>query len=221
MVEVKFCGMTRQDDVTAAVQLGATYVGAVMTESRRRVTVDEARALFEVLSGSGVRSVGVFGDEPAGVILAAVRDTGCRVVQLHGRAAQPHLIDRLREERGVVVWEVVRVGPDGLGAGAHAPSSLSDGVVLDTMGRGASLGGTGEAFDWAAVAGDVRDLRFGRCLVVAGGLRPENVKDAITMLAPDVVDVSSGVESAPGIKDHRRMAAFMAAVRAANPAPLT
>jgi phosphoribosylanthranilate isomerase len=85
-------------------------------------------------------------------------------------------------------------------------------VLLDTFAL-STLGGTGQPFDWEAVAGDVRDLRFGRCLIVAGGLRPENVRGAIDRLAPDVVDVSSGVEAAPGIKDQGKMAAFMTAVR--------
>jgi phosphoribosylanthranilate isomerase len=65
------------------------------------------------------------------------------------------------------------------------------------------------------VAGDVRDLRFGRCLIIAGGLRPDNVRGAIERLAPNVVDVSSGVESMPGVKDHQKMAEFMSAVRQA------
>ena len=88
----------------------------------------------------------------------------------------------------------------------------ADGVLLDTLAVSA-LGGTGVAFDWQAVHGEVRDLRFGRRLIVAGGLNPGNVREAIERLAPDVVDVSSGVESTPGVKNHQRMAEFMTAVR--------
>lgn len=211
MVEVKFCGMTRDEDVREAARLGASFVGAVMTASKRRVTAEHARSLFAALDGTTVRSVGVFGDEPLDDLIVAARLAGCDIVQLHGRALRPDASDRLREELAVEVWHVVRVGPEGVSPGDRDGVNGADGVLLDTLALSA-LGGTGETFDWASVAGEVRDLRFGRRLIVAGGLRPENVRRAIDRLAPDVVDVSSGVESAPGIKDHQRMAAFMTAV---------
>jgi phosphoribosylanthranilate isomerase len=212
VVEVKFCGMTREEDVRAAIELGAAYVGTVMTESKRRVTPDRAKELFSVLGGTRVRSVGVFGDEPIEDVLDAARLAGCDVVQLHGLEHRPADADRLRTELDVDVWHVVRVGPDGVAAADRDGVGGADGVLLDTFAL-STLGGTGQPFDWEAVAGDVRDLRFGRCLIVAGGLRPENVRGAIDRLAPDVVDVSSGVEAAPGIKDQGKMAAFMTAVR--------
>ena len=85
MVEVKFCGMTRAEDVREAVDLGASFVGAILTESPRRVTPDRARALFSALEGSPVKGVCVFGDEPLPDIIAAAREAACAVVQLHGR----------------------------------------------------------------------------------------------------------------------------------------
>lgn len=212
MVEVKFCGMTREEDVRAAVDLGAAYVGAVMTESKRRVTPERAKSLFAVLEGSPVKSVGVFGDEPVEDVIDVARRAGCGVVQLHGREHRPDDTDRLRNELDVDVWHVVRVGPAGVVAADRDGVGGADGVLLDTFAVSA-LGGTGQSFDWEAMAGEVRDLRFGRCLIVAGGLRPDNVRGAIDRLAPDVVDVSSGVESAPGVKDQGKMAAFMTAVR--------
>jgi phosphoribosylanthranilate isomerase len=111
----------------------------------------------------------------------------------------------------VEIWRVIRIGPSGLRRHRSAFNG-TDGVLLDTFVKGA-LGGTGAFFDWEAIAPDVRARRGERRLVVAGGLRPENVQRAIQHLAPNVVDVSSGVESAPGEKDHQRMAEFMAAVR--------
>ena len=211
--------MTRDEDVREATRLGASFVGAVMTESKRRVTAEQARSLFAALDGTTVRSVGVFGDEPLDELIDAARLAGCDIVQLHGRTHTPDASDRLRDALAVEVWHVVRVGPDGVSPVDRDAVNGADGVLLDTLALSA-LGGTGETFDWASVAGDVRDLRFGRQLIVAGGLRPENVRDAIERLAPDVVDVSSGVESAPGIKDHQRMAAFMTAVHSmSGPVP--
>jgi phosphoribosylanthranilate isomerase len=204
--------MTREDDIRAAIELGAAFVGAIMTESRRRVAPDRAKELFAVLAGTAVRSVGVFGDEPIEDVIDAARHAGCGVVQLHGRDHRPADSDRVRNELDVDVWHVVRVGPEGVVARDRDGVNGADGVLLDTLAL-AALGGTGQPFDWEAVAGDVRDLRFGRCLIVAGGLTPDNVRGAIDRLAPDVVDVSSGVESAPGVKDPGKMAAFMTAVR--------
>lgn len=212
MVEVKFCGMTREEDIRAAIEIGAAFVGTVLTESRRRVSPDRAKSLLALLEDTPVKGVCVFGDEPIDDVIDAARRARCDVVQLHGRDHRPADSDRLRSELDVDVWHVVRVGPEGVAATDRDGVTGADGVLLDTFALN-TLGGTGQPFDWEAVAGDVRDLRFGRCLIVAGGLRPGNVRAAIDRLAPDVVDVSSGVESAPGIKDQGKMAAFMTAVR--------
>lgn len=214
MTEVKFCGMTREEDVRQAAQLGAAYVGVIMTESPRRVEPARAAELFSSIAGTKVRSVGVFGDETVSEIMRMTRIAGPDVIQLHGQATAPDSFRRLHEELRVEVWRVIRVGPEGLTAEQRVAFLEAEGVLLDTHAHGA-LGGTGTPFNWGAVAADVRGRRAGqrRRLIVAGGLRPENVRLAIDRLAPDVVDVSSGVESAPGIKDHRLMAAFISAVR--------
>lgn len=212
MVEVKFCGMTREDDVREAIRLGAGFVGVILTESPRRVTAGHAHSLFSALNGSTVRGVCVFGDEPMPEVIEAARQAACDVVQLHGRDHRDDAADVLRQALDVEVWRVVRVGPDGIGVRERDGVSGADGVLLDTMAV-STLGGTGVTFDWQAVHGDVRDLRFGRRLIVAGGLTPDNVRGAIDRLAPDVVDVSSGVESSPGRKDRNKMEAFMTAVR--------
>ena len=204
--------MTRDEDVREAARLGAAFVGTILTESPRRITAERARSLFAALEGTAVRPVCVFGDEPVDEVIDSARRAGCSVVQLHGRDHRPATSERLRAELDVEVWHVVRVGTAGIEESERQGLDGADGVLLDTLAVSA-LGGTGVAFDWQAVHGDVRDLRFGRRLIVAGGLRAENVRGAIERLAPDVVDVSSGVESSPGIKDPRKMAAFMTAVR--------
>ena len=220
MTEVKFCGMTREDDVRQAAHLGAAYVGAIMTESPRRVEPARAAELYASVAGTTVRTVGVFGDESVSEVMRMTRIAGPDVIQLHGQAIAPDSIRRLHEELGVEVWRVIRVGKEGLTAEQRVAFLEAEGVLLDTLAHGA-LGGTGTPFNWVAVAADVRGRRAGqrRRLIVAGGLRPGNVRLAIERLAPDVVDVSSGVESAPGVKDHRLMADFMAAVRQTLTAP--
>ena len=204
--------MTRDEDVREAARLGASFVGTILTESPRRVSAERARSLFGALEGTPVRSVCVFGDEPVDDVIESARRAGCNVVQLHGRTNSAAAAERLRAELDVEIWHVVRVGPEGIPETERQGLDGADGVLLDTLAVSA-LGGTGTTFDWQAVHGEVRDLRFGRRLIVAGGLKAENVREAIDRLAPDVVDVSSGVESSPGVKDPQRMAAFMTAVR--------
>jgi phosphoribosylanthranilate isomerase len=211
--------MTREEDVREAARLGASFVGVIMTESPRQVAPARASELFASLTGAPIRRVGVFGDESVAEIIQAVRVAGVDVVQVHGGALKPEGFKQLRGELGVDLWRVIRIGHGGLTAGQLGAFAGVEGVLLDTQVKGA-LGGTGVAFDWDAVAADVRARRAGRRLIVAGGLRPENVRLAIDRLGPDVVDVSSGVESAPGVKDHARMAAFMTAVRQTTPAPV-
>ena len=137
VAEVKFCGLTREEDVREAVRLGASYVGAIMTESARRVTPERAKELFAQRGEAPVRRVGVFGDEPAAEVIHAARTAGVDVVQLHGAAALESDFDRIRRELGVELWRVIRVGPTGLRSaplrvrpgGRRAPRHLREGCV--------------------------------------------------------------------------------------------
>jgi phosphoribosylanthranilate isomerase len=157
--------------------------------------------------------VGVVGAiEPAAVAaLGAAAELDA--VQLHGDPDAADVAAVRRHWTGLV-WAVVRVRGAELPAHAADLFDAADAVVLDARVDGA-LGGTGVALPWAALAEHLAPLRGRAPLVLAGGLRPENVADAVAELAPDVVDVSSGVETAPGVKDHARMAAFARAARAA------
>jgi phosphoribosylanthranilate isomerase len=141
---------------------------------------------------------------------------GADVAQWHG---DPSAGDVARvAEAGVRVWPVLRVAGDRLPPEAWALGDGAEALVLDARVPG-QLGGTGVALDWAGLAADVaawRRDRPGVRLVLAGGLRPENVRTAIALLGPEIVDVSSGIEAAPGIKDPERMQAFVHAVRGLN-----
>lgn len=202
--------MTRRADVDAAVRLGARYVGVIFAQGPRRVTPDAAHHLLRDVPPS-VGRVGVFGPdlEPeaaAEVALAA----GVDVMQLHGDPDEPTLA-RARRAFGGRVWAALRVRGDVLPDTASALFRAADAVVLDAYSPTA-LGGTGTSVPWAALRDAMSAMRAAGRLVLAGGLRPDNVAVAIQALQPDVVDVSSGVESAPGIKDEAKLRAFRDAV---------
>lgn len=207
--DVKFCGLTRPEDAAAAARLGAAYAGVIFAGGPRHL--DEGRAT-EVLAAlpEGVGRVGVFAAQPPEVVAATAAAVGLTVVQLHAPRPAAEL-RAVRRMVGADVWAVVRV------AGAALPDDFdeiageADAVVVDALAPG-QLGGTGATVDWTGLAAAfARGGRPAR-LILAGGLRPGNVTAAVAALAPAVVDVSSGVESSPGIKDHARMAAFAAAV---------
>jgi phosphoribosylanthranilate isomerase len=207
-VEVKVCGLTRPEDARAAAELGARYVGVIFAGGPRNLEPTRAGLVLDGAGGE-VDRVGVFGDADAATIARTVRGARLDVVQLHADPG-PSAVRAIREATGARVWAVVRVD------GALEASALkelweaADALVLDSKTQGV-LGGTGMSFDWSAAEQAAR-ARAGP-LVVAGGLTAANVGEAIESLSPDIVDVSSGVESAPGIKDHARIAEFIEAVR--------
>ncbi len=202
---IKFCGLTRAEDAARAAELGAAFVGVIFAGGPRLLTENRAA---EVLSEvpRDVGRVGVFGDQAAAEIARIARRLSLRAVQLHG-ATDPARLDEIRRQVDAEVWPVIRIGGSSLPPTAMEIAATSDVLFLDSLVDGA-LGGSGVAFSWAELAAKIQSLRIGKRVVLAGGLRPENVARAIAALAPDIVDVSSGVESAPGIKDHNRMRLF-------------
>jgi phosphoribosylanthranilate isomerase len=214
VVEIKFCGLTRPEDAAHAAALGAAYVGVIFAGGPRALTVARATDVLRGLPAA-VRRVGVFGDQSPDEIGGIAGQLELDVVQLHGRTTPDRVAAIRRGFRGSV-WPVVRVTSDGaLPAALRELIELGDGLLLDAFVPG-MLGGSGVAIPWAAVSSELDGLRASKPIVLAGGLRPDNVGEAIAFLAPDVVDVSSGVESAPGIKDHGRMLAFRDAVALAS-----
>ena len=212
---IKCCGLTRPDDVACATALGAAFVGGIRAGGPRHLEVDAWRALFARVTPPTQR-VAVLGHlSPAAVVEEAGR-LGADVVQWHGdpdAAACEHV-----RAHGVRLWPVLRVAGDRLPREAWELAVHAEALVLDAKVTG-QLGGTGVALSWAALAADVgawREANPGVQLVLAGGLRPDNVAEAIRLLEPEIVDVSSGVEAAPGIKDPERMQAFVTAVEGWN-----
>lgn len=198
MTWVKLCGLTRRADVEAAVAAGADALGFVVApESARRVTLDEVAGLG---AGIGVTRILVTVDLDAPRLLAAAETAGVDGVQPHGRFRSEAAAAALAE--GYRVLFPVRVDT------AVSLSGMPDGAmpILDAAVPGRH-GGTGTMFDWAAAEGLEADY------VLAGGLDPGNVAEAIRRLRPWGVDVSSGVEARPGVKDHDLMRRFVEAVR--------
>jgi phosphoribosylanthranilate isomerase len=196
--------MTRRDDALRAVELGAWAVGFIFhAPSPRSVRVETAAAIADAV-GNAVEKVGVFVDATAEEILATARTVGLTIVQLHGGEDAP-FADALRPHLGDV-WKAVRVGT------ALPRSQLEPfrgrTILLDAYVKGLP-GGTGTTFAWE-LARAARE--YGR-IVLAGGLTPENVADAIRCAAPHAVDVASGVEARAGVKDPEKLAAFFAAAR--------
>ena len=208
--DVKFCGLTRAGDAAAAAAFGARYVGVIFAGGPRAIGPAAAAAVLAELPPA-VGRVGVFGRAAAAEIAADAEAAGLTAVQLHADPTGDD-VEGLRRLWDGEVWAAVRCPGTTLPAGAADLFRLADAVVLDAKVPG-RLGGTGVPLAWGALRDAVEALR-GRCrLVLAGGLTADNVAQAVRTLAPDVVDVSSGVEDAPGIKDHARMRAFAAAAR--------
>ena len=210
MVEVKFCGLTRVVDARFAAQVGATYAGVIFAGGPRERTAAQAAELWEAIPRT-VRRVGVFGHDAVARIPRVQETVALDVVQLHGDPTSAELQAVRRLFTGEV-WVVARTEGAALPEGMATFFAEADAVVLDAKVAG-QLGGTGVAFDWQGVAEALEPARATARLVVAGGLRPHNVAEAVRILRPQVVDVSSGVESAPGIKDQSQMRAFFEAAQ--------
>ncbi len=234
---VKICGTTNLADAELAVELGADALGFIFAPSKRRVTVEQAAAITARLPAR-VEKVGVFTEPDARVILDTVLQAGLSAVQLH-MPYDPELVERLWVTLGLDVrlWQVVGIemtpGPEDVlterwRAAARWPFAdprLAV-VLLDAVKNGSS-GGLGQAFPWKLAAdaflvqrATVQAVakRSGLKIpeiVVAGGLLPENVSEAMATLKPWGVDVVSGVEASPGRKSPDRLRAFFEAVRGA------
>ena len=207
MTHVKVCGITNLEDALAALEAGARLLGFnFYARSPRYVTPEEARRIVERLPG-GVTCVGVFVNESAPAeVERAARESGVGAVQLHGDETP----EFCRGLSGVETIKALRVGP-GYSA-EEAAAYPTDAVLLDAYVADA-FGGTGHTFDWA----HARQTREAvPKLYLAGGLKPENVADAVATVRPFAVDVCSGVETSPGRKSFRLLRSFVERVREAG-----
>ncbi|HWV58708.1 MAG TPA: phosphoribosylanthranilate isomerase [Longimicrobiales bacterium] len=216
-MKVKICGVCRPEDAVAAVSAGADCVGVILAPGgKRSQTPERAAEILRAVSDGGraVARVGVFVDSPAGEVIETARRLSLDIVQLHGNES-PAAVKEVRAS-GLTAWKAIRVRDrDAFLSGLELYGTEADALLLDGWAAHAA-GGAGVRFDWDAIA-PVRSLARGVVpLWVAGGLAPDTVADAIRILDPEGVDVSSGVESEPGVKDHALIAAFIRAAREAR-----
>jgi phosphoribosylanthranilate isomerase len=219
--KIKFCGVTRDQDAELAVSLGAWAVGMILwPHSPRAVSVQRAAELASLLKRRA-ESVGVFVNPTLEELTFTAESTGITIIQLHGQEGPSFCIEAARRT-GCKVIKAVRVQN---GADIQALGQFhTDFHLIDSYTPGVP-GGTGETFAWE-MAIEHRRLTPPKNkgertpLLLSGGLRPENVAEAIAIVKPWGVDVASGVESAPGYKDGDKMRAFAEAVAATEPAPV-
>ena len=197
---VKICGITAEADAVAAVEAGADAVGMIFAPSRRQVTVDQARAIAAAVPDH-VLTVGVFRDHLAREVVETVTSAGLGAAQLHG--SETAATSRAVHDQVPVLIRALAAGDPQL---SSIDEHGADVVLLD-----APVPGSGVAFDWDLVG----DLTLRHRTLLAGGLRPDTVADAIRAVRPWGVDVASGVEASPGRKDHAAVRRFVAAAREA------
>jgi phosphoribosylanthranilate isomerase len=199
-VFVKICGITSEADALLAVAAGADAVGLIMAESPRRIEPSVAAGIVGALAGR-VLTVGVFRLEDPERIVGMAAEAGVAAVQVHPRRASD--VASLRPRVPFLI-EAIHAGSADMGRAAHSEADL---VLLD-----AAEPGSGRTFDWSLVP----RLSAERRIVLAGGLTPDNVEEAVLRVRPYGVDVASGVELTPGVKDPERVRLFVQRARSAD-----
>jgi phosphoribosylanthranilate isomerase len=206
-IQIKICGLTRVEEALECARLGADAIGFIFyPKSPRNLSEETAREISSVLP-PGVRTVGVFVDERFSTIMHKVERCRLNGVQLHGREPV-ELIERLCRENLLVIKALFMDGDPSF----EKISDYDASAYLVECGRGPLPGGNAMTWDWGAA----KSLATDRPLILAGGLAPQNVSEAIAAGMPDAVDVSSGVEQSPGIKDLKKVAALIEAVSGAK-----
>lgn len=211
MIGVKICGVCSAPDAEAAARAGATHVGVILdAPGPRRQPVTRADSIYS--AAQGTKRVGVFANADPDRVITIAQHLELDVVQLHGDEKR-EVVERIAAAGPWAVWKAIRpADAAALEAGrAHWQDSVAA-LLID----GAGPGGTGTRADWDALAPGRWQGR--PRFVLAGGLRPDNVGVAVSKLMPDIVDVSSGVESAPGVKESSLVEAFVRAAREAGDA---
>jgi len=203
MTKIKICGLTRLEDAVLAAELGADFLGFIFVpESPRCVDAERVAEIIATLRGAGhtARAVGVFSDASVETIRGVAAVAPLDYVQLHGTESEEDVV-----AIGLPAIKTYRVG-DALPDTTSVPSA--EWLLFDTLDERRG-GGTGRRFDWSLLAMYERAKPF----FLAGGLNADNVAAAISLVRPDAIDLASGVESEPGVKDHAKLRALFERVR--------
>ncbi|HVU07307.1 MAG TPA: phosphoribosylanthranilate isomerase [Verrucomicrobiae bacterium] len=200
--KVKICGITNLADAQAAVAAGADALGFNFYEkSPRHISVEQAAEIARQLPPFVLR-VGVFVNAPVELVVCAIASTELTMLQFHGDET-PEFCGQF----GLMAMKAFRIRDEN--SLAQIPNYATDAYLLDAFSAD-EFGGTGKKFNWDLA---IEAQKFGKPIFLAGGLTPENVAEAVKKVRPFAVDVSSGVESAPGKKDHVKIKAFIAAAK--------
>jgi phosphoribosylanthranilate isomerase len=213
-LRIKICGLCSAADARIADAAGADYIGVILTpRSKRSKTLKEARPIYEAIDDA--QRVGVFVDEPIELLQKARQMLALDVLQLHGMES-PAYVKALRESSGVTIWKALRPrSGDEMQRGLDEYADVAHGILLDGW-SSAGAGGTGAKADWSMAAKLRTKVPQNITFTLAGGLDPENIAGAVETVRPDVVDVSSGVETMIGAKSRDLINAFIEAARAAG-----
>lgn len=197
---IKICGIRRKKDILYVNTLRPDYIGFVFAKSRRQVTKQEAIDFKEVLR-KDIKTVGIFANEDIRIITDIANKVNLDIIQLHGDEDKEYIMKlrRFMEGKSIKreIWKAIRVKES---KSLKKIDELDvEGVLLDAYSKEA-YGGLGEVFNWKLVS----NLKLDKKLILAGGLKSENIKQARELVKPDIIDVSSGVES-KGFKDYKKM----------------
>ena len=218
MTWVKICATTNLHDAHASMAAGADALGFIFAPSSRRVEVDQAAEIIASLT-EDIEKIGVFVNETPGQVAKVADRAGLTGVQLHGDEPadqMEHYRQALGQRKIIKTLQARELlsSPESLHGYLHS-RQIIDAILLDA-GSPSQRGGTGQTFDWTAAAPIVAKVRAQMPVIIAGGLNPENVGEAIRLFAPWGVDVVSGVEREVGKKDDARLRSFVGAVRQAQ-----
>ena len=200
MVKVKICGLRRKEDIEYANELKPDYVGFVFAKSKRQIEVEQALDLISLLDKE-IKTVGVFVNEPVENALKIAQTLNLDVLQFHGDETQ----DYIDNFKNFTVWKAIRIkDKEDL---EKTKEFKVNSFVFDTLTKN-EYGGTGKTFNWKVLKG----MELNVPIILAGGLNENNVEEAIKIVDPYAVDVSSGVET-EGYKDFKKMKSFIEKVR--------
>lgn len=204
------CGVTNLDDAIAAVQAGVDGLGFIFVEkSPRFIDAETARYIIRMLPPF-VHAVGVFVDRPMSEVVDLIDFCSLSHVQLHGNE-DPEYCRQLGQSCNCMMLKAFRVGPESIADDFTPYDDVANGYLLDTYKKGVA-GGTGESFDWKIID----NLYLRRPVILAGGLTPDNVLDAVKTVQPFGIDINSGIEEEPGKKDHEKLRNLVEKVRLAD-----
>ncbi len=209
MTKVKICGLTNSDTLDIAISSGADYIGLVFVPSSPRyISIDDAKNLIALVPKK-VTSVGLFVNPTDQEIHDTLNRVKLDMIQLHGHETPERLV-AIKEKFALPIIKAIRIESELDTKVIKDYEQIADIILFDTKSKDPSQhGGTGESFDWAILIGNEPTCPW----MLAGGLTPKNVKSAIEMLNPPIIDVSSGVESESGIKDPEEIKTFIEIVK--------